>query len=103
MRWAPAALSGLLRRGPFKVSIETGCGGSTIVLSQVSEHHIAFAIEGDHRTITELRKQHGLRQERATFVEGESKQTLPRYEGEGLVDLVLVDGPVRSQVNVKTA
>jgi hypothetical protein len=43
---APAGLSGILRRGPFRSSVETGCGGSSIVLSHASDHHIAFAIEG---------------------------------------------------------
>jgi hypothetical protein len=35
---------------------ETGCGGSTMVLSNAGEHHIAFAIEGKNRTISKLRK-----------------------------------------------
>jgi hypothetical protein len=52
---APSALSGILKRGPFRCSAETGCGGSTIVLSHASNRHIAFAIEGKDRTITELR------------------------------------------------
>jgi hypothetical protein len=49
---APAALEALAKRGPFQFSAETGCGGSTIVLSHVSKHHTAFAIEGADRTIT---------------------------------------------------
>ena len=90
---APAALSGILRRGPFRSSAETGCGGSTIVLSHASEHHIAFAIEGKDRTITELRKQGDLRTENVIFVEGETKDTLPGYRFEAQMDLVLLDGP----------
>ncbi len=90
---APAALSGILQRGPFRSSAETGCGGSTIVLSHASEHHIAFAIEGKDRTITELRKQSDLRTENVIFVEGETKDTLPGYRLEGQMDLVLLDGP----------
>lgn len=58
---APAAPSGILKRGPFRCSAETGCGGSTIVLSHASDRHIAFAIEGKDRTITELRRQSDLR------------------------------------------
>jgi len=90
---APAALSGILQRGPFRSSAETGCGGSTMVLSHASEHHIAFAIEGEDRTITELLKQSDLRTENVIFVEGESKDTLPGYRFEGQMDLVLLDGP----------
>lgn len=90
---APAALSGILQRGPFRSSVETGCGGSTIVLSHASDHHIAFAIEGTDQTITELRKQRDLRTENVIFVEGETKDTLPGYQFEGEVDLALLDGP----------
>ena len=47
---APAALEALANRGPFEYSAETGCGGSTIVLSHLSNHHAAFAIEGPEQT-----------------------------------------------------
>jgi hypothetical protein len=90
---SPAALSGILRRGPFQSTAETGCGGSTMVLSQASQRHIAFAIEGKDRTITELRKQDSLRTESVVFVEGETKDTLPGYQFDGQMDLVLLDGP----------
>ena len=90
---APTALSAIMKRGPFRVTAETGCGGSTIVLSQTSDRHTAFAIEGADRTITELRGRAGLRKERVVFVEGETKDTLPRYSFEDKLDLVLLDGP----------
>jgi precorrin-6B methylase 2 len=90
---APAALAGILQRGPFRSSAETGCGGSTIVLSHASERHTAFAIEGKDRTITELRRQSDLRSENVIFVEGETKDTLPGYRMEEQIDLVLLDGP----------
>ena len=90
---APAALSGILQRGPFQCSAETGCGGSTILLSHASTHHIAFALEGTGRTITELREHSDLRVENVVFVEGETKDTVPGYRFEAPVDLVLLDGP----------
>ena len=90
---APAALSGILQRGPFRSSVETGCGGSTIVLSQASDRHVAFAIEGTDGTIAALRQQSDLRAENVTFVEGETKDTLPGYRFEGELDLALLDGP----------
>ena len=90
---APAALSGILRRGPFRSTAETGCGGSTIVLSQASDRHTAFAIDGEDRTITELRKHSDLRARNVTFVEGETRRTLPAHQFEGGLDLVLLDGP----------
>ncbi len=90
---AAAALSGILRRGPFRSTAETGCGGSTIVLSQASERHTAFAIEGENHTITELRKHSHLRTPHVRFVEGETQRTLPAHEFEGELDLALLDGP----------
>jgi precorrin-6B methylase 2 len=90
---APAALAGIFERGPFRSSVETGCGGSTIVLSHASDHHVAFAIEGKDRTITELSKHGDLRGERVIFIEGETKDTLPRHQFEGEIDLALLDGP----------
>jgi len=90
---APSALCGIWQRGPFQYSVETGCGGSTIVLSHASEHHTAFAIEGKDRTITELRKQNDLRAQTAIFVEGETKDTLPGYRFGVPLDLILLDGP----------
>jgi precorrin-6B methylase 2 len=90
---APAALAGVLRRAPFQSSAETGCGGSTIVLSRASHRHTAFAIEGKDKTLTELRQHSNLRIENIIFVEGESKDTLPRHHFEGKLDLVLLDGP----------
>jgi precorrin-6B methylase 2 len=90
---APAALAGMVRGGPFRRSAETGCGGSTIVLSHASDHHVAFAIEGTDETITQLRKQSDLRTENLTIVEGESKETVPDYRFDCELDLVLLDGP----------
>jgi len=87
------ALSAILKRGPYRATVETGCGGSTVVLSQASERHTAFAIEGQDRTISELRKHDDLRAATAIFVEGETKDTLPGYRFDGELDLVLLDGP----------
>lgn len=90
---SPMALSAILKRGPFRATAETGCGGSTIVLSHASDRHTAFAIEGENRTISELRRQSDLRGEKLIFIEGETKDSLPAYRFQGELDLVLLDGP----------
>src|SRR3984957_3942723 len=90
---APAALEALAKRGPFQFSAETGCGGSTIVLSHVSKHHTAFAIEGEERTITGLRQYSGFRADTVVFLEGETRRPLPLHRFEGRLDLALLDGP----------
>jgi len=90
---APAALEALANRGPFECSAETGCGGSTIVLSHLSKHHTAFAIEGTDQTITGLRQNADFRPDTVVFVEGETRRTLPIYPFESRLDLALLDGP----------
>lgn len=90
---APSALEALAKRGPFQFSAETGCGGSTIVLSHISAHHTAFAIEGADRTITGLRQYSGFSADTVTFVEGETKRTLPTHLFHARLDLALLDGP----------
>jgi hypothetical protein len=90
---SPRALSAIARRSPFDCTAETGCGGSTIVFSQLGNQHIAFGIEGENRTITELRARSDLRQDVVVFVEGATKATLPAYPFATQLDLVLLDGP----------
>lgn len=90
---APAALEAIERRGPFVATAETGCGGSTILLSRESGLHTVFAIEGVDRTISNLRQHPQLRGEAVTFVEGETKNTLPAHHFSSPLDLVLLDGP----------
>ncbi len=90
---ASTAVLSILKRGPFRSSAETGCGGSTIVLSHASGRHTAFSIEGKDRTITELRQLGDFRNENVRFVEGETKDTLPGYRFDGELDLVVLDGP----------
>ncbi len=93
---APAALNAIARRlssKPIQASAETGCGGSTIVFSQFTPRHVAFAIEGENQTITQLRARTDLRNGTVTFVEGETRDTLPGYRFEGELDFILLDGP----------
>ena len=90
---APPALEALAKRGPFQFSAETGCGGSSIVLSHLSKQHSAFAIEGADRTITGLRQHSDFRPDTVVFIEGESKRTLPLHAFENRLDLALLDGP----------
>jgi hypothetical protein len=90
---APQALSAIVSRGPFESTAETGCGGSTIVLSHLSRRHLAFAIEGESASITGLRSSADLQAEAVTFVEGQTKDTAPGFQFGSPLDLVLLDGP----------
>jgi hypothetical protein len=90
---APDALAAIVKRGPFRLSVETGCGGSTIVLSHISERHIAFAIEGEDRTISELRLHPKLQSEKVVFVDGETRDTVHSHQFSDRIDILLLDGP----------
>ncbi len=90
---APAALTAIARRGPFHNTAETGCGGSTILLSRISKQHTAFAIEGEHRTISALRARPDVGKDHVTFVEGETKKTIPVHVFPQSLQLLLLDGP----------
>lgn len=90
---SPAALAAIAKRGPFQTTAETGCGGSTIILSHASDRHFAFAIEGEDRTISHLRAHPDLRSTGVIFIEGETRDTLPAHKFEQPLDLVLLDGP----------
>lgn len=90
---APAALEAIAARGPFRASAETGCGGSTIVLSRLSPHHTVFAIEGENNTISNLKRHPDLESANAHFVEGETSASLPNRVLPFPLQFVLLDGP----------
>lgn len=81
------------RRSPIRFSMETGCGGSTLLLSNLSEEHVAFAIQGDNRIISRVGRSRYFRSQTARFVEGPTQLELPRYHFAKPVDLALLDGP----------
>lgn len=92
----PAALHGIAARSqrrPFECTAETGCGGSTILLSHLSQRHTAFALEGADLTVSELKRRDDLLADRVDFVEGETRLTIPGFGFQAKLDLVLLDGP----------
>lgn len=70
---------------------ETGCGLSTIVLSNIAETHLCFTIAaGD--SLEKVQAASHMRHERTTFVVGPSQLTLPNFSFANPLDLVLIDG-----------
>lgn len=93
---SPAALHGIAARSQrrqFECTAETGCGGSTILLSHLSRRHTAFALEGADLTVSELKRRDDLVADRVEFVAGETRHTLPVFGFQSKLDLVLLDGP----------
>jgi len=74
-------------------SVETGCGASTLLFSNLSEHHTVFALDDGSGSVTNVRRSPLLLQGVVTFVEGPTQVTLPQYRFTENLQLVLIDGP----------
>jgi hypothetical protein len=85
-----------LPRGLLK-SAETGCGKSTILLSNLSEHHTVFCLDdqsyGRESSVNFFRCCPLTREDRIEVVFGPTQMTLPRYAHTNRYDFVLLDGP----------
>ncbi len=93
---SPRVLRAIARHAaarPVLRSAETGAGGSTLLFSQISEKHTAFAIEGDNRIITRVRASGFFRSVTTEIVEGPTQATLPGYRFDRPLQAVLIDGP----------
>ena len=86
-----------------KQSLETGCGRTTVMLSNISRKHLCFCI--DDRNIQQHNRSTTssvcfaidntyFNQDRVSFVFGPTQRTIRNYEfGETLLDFVFLDGP----------
>jgi Methyltransferase domain len=78
-------------------SVETGCGKSTILFSNISEHHTVFCLDdrsqGDQSSIAFFETCELTRNDRVHMVLGPTQKTLPVYSGFKPYDVVLIDGP----------
>jgi predicted O-methyltransferase YrrM len=75
---------------------ETGCGRSTILLSNLSQRHQVFCLDdsADERSsVAFFRKSALTNQARVATHFGPTQIVLPAFEHNGLYDCVLIDGP----------
>jgi len=76
---------------------ETGCGKSTILFSNLSEHHTVFCIDdrsdGERSSVRYFESSALTRRQAIRCVFGPTQLTLPRYTHTGPYDCVLLDGP----------
>ncbi|MGL5167352.1 MAG: class I SAM-dependent methyltransferase [Afipia sp.] len=70
---------------------ETGCGLSTVVLSNAVENHTCFTITAGN-SLEKVQGAAPLRHSNVSFVLGPSQMTLPRHTFSKSLDLVLIDG-----------
>ena len=73
------------------VSAETGCGLSTIVLSNVSAHHTSFTIS-EGNSLARVEAEPLLRLDKVEFVVGPSQRTLPAHKFARPLHVALIDG-----------
>jgi predicted O-methyltransferase YrrM len=77
-------------------TVETGCGKSTILFSNISQAHHVYCVDDREDSQSSVRyfQTHPLtRLERVSCVFGPSQLTLPRSPPSGPLDCVLLDGP----------
>lgn len=91
------AIAEVLPEGPL-VTIETGCGKSTIMFSNLSVKHFVFAYddrEEPESSVGMVCSDPEFISENTTFVFGPTQRTLPGYQfPEGTqFDVILIDGP----------
>lgn len=93
-----AVLAAIERLAPSQVrwSMETGCGKTTILLSNLSEHHHVFAYDDREHEGSSIAYYEGctlFRPERTTTILGATQLTLPVYPFTEPIDLAILDGP----------
>ena len=74
-------------------SAETGSGASTLLFSNLSEHHTVFAVDEGTESVRAVKASSLLRPGIVTFVEGPTQVTLPSHRFEANLQLALIDGP----------
>ena len=94
----PRVLDRLARhaaRRPVAHSAETGTGKSTLLLSQLSAHHVVFALDdtGSGDSLASVLASPLLRRETVEVVAGPTQRTLPGHGVTGPLDFALIDGP----------
>ena len=78
------------------LTIETGCGASTVLMSCISRKHYSFCFDDrahDNGSVNFVTEAPLYRATRSTFVFGPTQQTLLTYQFDGPIDFALIDGP----------
>jgi hypothetical protein len=91
------ALASVLPKGPL-VSLETGCGKSTVMFSNISAKHFVFAYDDrdmPESSVNMVLNSPDFRVKTTQFVYGPTQRTLPRFDFPAghFFDVVVIDGP----------
>nr|WP_294523218.1 class I SAM-dependent methyltransferase [uncultured Rhodopila sp.] len=80
----------------FAFSAETGCGRSTILLSNISAQHLVFSYDDRSHAESSVRyyEAHPIfRSDNVRSIFGPTQQTVPAFVFEHQLDFLLIDGP----------
>ena len=84
-------LEGLV--GPDQVSVETGCGASTVVFASGGGRHTTISPDPrEHDLVKDYCERSGIDHSNITFVASSSDQVLPMMAAGRSLDLVFIDG-----------
>lgn len=80
------------------VTLETGCGKSTIMFSQIATRHVVFAYDdrgSENSSVSMVQNDTDFESEKVEFVFGPTQQTLLKHDFSGCpaFDVMLIDGP----------
>jgi hypothetical protein len=78
---------------PITLSMETGCGKSSLLLSHLSKNHKIFTISGANDSLTKVLESPLLNRTAIEVIDGPSQITLPSYKFEHKIQVALLDGP----------
>jgi hypothetical protein len=93
---SPQVLNAIYRRierRRIRLSMETGSGASTLLLSHCSSRHLVFANDDGSGSINNVRASPLLNHSTVEFIEGPSQRTLPQFIFPAPIQLALLDGP----------
>lgn len=78
-------------------TLETGCGKSTILFSNIAQSHLVFAFDdricGDQSSVHMYENHPMTKHDRIKLVPGPTQLTLPRYDAFEEYDIIMLDGP----------
>jgi hypothetical protein len=81
---------------PLAHSVETGCGKSTILLSNLSARHVVFTLDDSESPNGSLNYVRGcplFREDTTEFILGPTQRTVGRHGFEAPLDFAMLDGP----------
>jgi FkbM family methyltransferase len=83
-------------KGRGVLTIETGCGASTVLFAHYADRHTVFCYDDrkdENSSVTFVTEFASFPHDRVEWIFGPTQRTIPTYSFKDHVDLVLIDGP----------